>query len=627
MRKAIGRTDPQSGASTSGYVIRTKDCPIGIINTHRFTPSSLTGAPATGLVDISTREALPIDVSASQIKFAFDTKNNTGGHKTTLTTPGAPANKMTMRVMDFTPTGSVYSGSVTNVSFQAKGSDSVPVSFCAPFGLGSSVEVSEWVTKAVTAGSRLGVEVNWEGCFQNAQNGVTPTFPAQAFPAATGTLAAALTENGAQPASRTQTSGNLSIAGTGTPTATGSQGVSMPFAIIGKDLSGLTRPPVCTYLGNSIMGDDIGSPVHMMRGFGWQVFSWGASGSAPDANWENSALDYRIDLSDFVIMNDCENFLNPTYVGFAAFFGSSTSTNSQPLIDAQLKAVKKWGKPTFWVLPYLLGLNTANLAAQAIGPGTINSTAYGIALDYRTKVKALLAANPEYGTCIDVYGDQGGQLIVDQSIAVPALPFIYKSTLLADGSTRGIKAWELDTANVSGGVPTTSNIFVFQLDATSPFPTNTLMRTSLTGVADLPGPNNAGRLTVKQYQYFGNGTASLDGPQTSLLQNAKFGGSVLYCYAGVGGGNTPIGQFRTTTGNLFTPFGRANMFTVNNIAPGTITYANSWWRMEVPIVGDNNGSAVATNGLHLNLPPITVSWIIAFEKTIRPIVNSWARMA
>lgn len=617
-RESTGGLKAGSTSATSGYVMRTKDAPIGCYLDMRFDPHTLVGAPGTGKTDISVREAYPLNGSATKIKLVFALRNSISGHKTTGTAVTAPMDKLTTRVMDFTPTGSVYSGTTQTLSFQGQGSDSVPVQFMAPFGFGANLAISEWLTKTVTAGTRLGVETNFEGCFQNTQNGVTPRTPCQTVPT-TGWFTA-ITDNGAQPASRTQTSGNLSIAGTGTATnLVAPTGVSGPVMILGQAQSGLTRPPTVLLLANSIMGSKIGSLAHMMEGQGWNVLSWGHAGSAPDANWNNNVLDYYASVADLIIMADSENFLNPQYVGFANVFGSSTATNSQPLIDEQIRVVRKWNKPTFWVLPYLLGLNASNLTAQAIGPGTINSTAYGIAVDYRAKVKALLAADPTLGSVLDIYEP----IIVDQSVAVPALPFIYKSDLLGDGTSRGIRGIDLDPVNVSGGVGTDANIFCFQVAS---LPLTTLVRTALNPAGgDLPGANNAARLTAEQYRYFGPGACSLDGPNTSIYQHAKFLNSILTWYAGATV-NSPVGRTATVT-NMFGSFGRANTFTVSAITVGSTDFNNSKARLDIPISGDNYGSAVATNGLHLIEPVVTGCCINALKYKILPTVNAWARTA
>ena len=609
---------PSHGTSSvNGYVMRTKDAPIGCYLDMRFAPNSLPGAGGTSKTDISLREAYPLVGSATKIKLVFAFQNSIEGHKPTGTAVTAPMDKLTTRVMDFTQASSVYSGSTTTASFQAQGSDSVPVQFMAPFGFGANLAVSEWITKTVTSGTRLGIETNFQGCFQNTQNSLNPTVPCQTVPA--GGWFNAITDNGAQPASRTQTSGNLSIPATGSATNLPSPtGVSGPVMILGQNMSGATRPPTVLLLGNSIIGGKTGSISHMMEGQGWNVLSWGHSGSAPDANWNNDVLDYYASVADLIIMADTENFLNPQYLGFANVFGSSTATNSQPLIDEQVKAVRKWKRPTFWVLPYLLGIDGTNLDSQAIGPGAVNSTGYGIAVDYRSKVKAMLLADPSLGSVLDVYEP----IIVDQSVAVPALPYIYKSDLLGDGTSRGVLGINLDPSNVVGGVGTDSNIFTFQVAS---LPTTSLIRTALNPAGgDLPGVNNASRLTAEQYKYFGIGACSLDGGSTAIWQHAKFSSSILYWYAGAVV-NSPVGRTATVT-NMFTPFGRANTFGVSPaITVGSTDFANSKARLDIPISGDNYGSAVNLNGLHLTQPPITACWINALKYKILPVVNGWAR--
>lgn len=612
-----GSLPAHNTASVNGYVIRTKDAPIGCYLDMRFAPNSLPGAGGTGKTDISLKEAYPLVGSATKIKLVFAFQNSIEGHKTTGTAVTAPMDKLTTQVMDFTATGSVYSGSTTTLSFQSQGSDSVPVQFMAPFGFGSNLAVSEWITKTVTSGTRLGIETNFHGCFQNTQNGLNPTVPCQTVPA--GGWFNAITDNGAQPASRTQTSGNLSIPATGSPTNIPSPtGVSGPVMILGQNMSGATRPPTVLLIANSIIGSKLGSISHMMEGQGWNVLSWGHSGSAPDANWNNDVLDYYASVADLIIMADTENFLNPQYIGFTTFFGSSTSTNSQPLIDEQVKAVRKWKRPTFWVLPYLLGLNASNLAAQAIGSGTVNTTGYAIAIDYRSKVKAMLSADPTLGSVLDVYEP----IIVDQSVAVPALPYIYKSDLLGDGTSRGVLGINLDPSNVVGGVGTDSNIFTFQVAS---LPTTSLIRTALNPAGgDLPGANNFSRLTAEQYRYFGTGACSLDAGLTSIFSHAKFSSSILYWYAGAVT-NSPIGRTAIVS-NMFGPFGRTNTFGVSPaITVGSTDFANSKARLDIPISGDNYGSAVNLNGLHLTQPSVTACWINALKYKILPVVNGWAR--
>jgi hypothetical protein len=534
-------------------------------------------------------------------------------------------------VVGATPTFAINTAAFTDLQFPSV--DSGPVTAYPNWGYNEGMIVSYPASTSVAAGDRLRVDMVWLGYERTTIAGITNTntrFPSQngfanRYPA-TKQFNGRFTIDAL-------TTGNDIIAGTGTPSAIsfGAGGGTIAPAMILGQLSGLTRRPNVLLYANSIIGT-VQNVVTKLECMGYNVESWGHSGSAPREAMDDPEFRYLASKCDAWIWAGSENLINPQALDSSSYFGGSTETNTERLVKELWDLANEIGKPFFVVPPYLMGLNAADMTNQQLTK-TNDETAYGRCLDFRTRVADKIAADPRNGVLLDVYG----RIIVDGSDQGLDKRYLYHSL---PNSKNGIAFWRLDTDNVSGDEPTDTNVFAWRCGTFTGSAGNGNFRGwRRDGGDNTQGLPFAKRHSARQEECFGPSSPDHNAG-ISFVAQATFNGTRLVCYKGGGGSPVAVGQtahIRTLTagGGMFLN-GNNQTFRLDEAPTAGTTYSNSWWAMDFVVdsvnlpysnfpLTDSNGSPSATTGLHLNVGVVSALWYLELEKTFHPLMQSMKR--
>lgn len=627
---------------------------------------SMVGGTATSgtfrigyMVDASVNRTVAINFNATvaQVQSALDTLmaavSAQTGEAATCTVTGAnfPAGTMTFEmtashpchnilglfiestgVSGATPTFALGVGARTSMQFPPV--DGGPVTDYPNWGYNESLITTLPATISVNAGDRLQVRMVWLNFERTTIAGVSNT--ATRFPSQNGfanRYQANKQFNGRYTIDAI-TTGNDIIAGSGTPSAisfTGG-GTIVPAMILGR-LSGLTRRLNVVVMGNSILGT-VQNCISQLEALGFNVISWGHSGSHPREAMDDPDLHYMCRFADAVVWAMADNLINPQAFGTTEYFGGASVTNTTRFVNELFDMAEAIGKPFFVVPPYLMGLNAADMTAQTITKAT-DQTAYDRCLDFRTRVAERIAADPRNGVLLDVYG----QIIVDGSDQGLNKRYLYHD--LPGGKT-GIAFWRLDVEHLNGSEPSDTNVFAWRCGTFTGSAGNGNFRGwRRDGGDNAQGLAFAYRHTARQEQCFGPSDPDHNSG-ISFVSKPTFNGTRLVCYKGGGGSPAAVGQtahIRTlTAGSGMFLNGNNQTFRLDEAPTAGTTYPGSWWAMDFVVdsvnspyssypLTDSNGHVTNTTGLHLNVGVVSALWYLALTKTFVPLMNAVQREA